>query len=73
MEMVESMQLDVLTMKLKVGKSRKCSLHDVLYMGKLSYNLLSKATELGKMLQFVKSICKIVNTNTQKLVAILLL
>jgi len=37
----------------------------------LSYNLLSvsKATELGKMAQFVESRCKIVNASTQKLVA----
>ena len=44
----------LITMKLQQHK-RKCKLHDVLHVLKLSYNVLSvsKATQFGKLIQFV--------------------
>ena len=45
------------------GKTRQCHLSDVLYVPKLSYNLLSvsKATELGKRVEFHFIDCQIVD------------
>ena len=45
------------------GKTRQCYLSDVLYVPKLSYNLLSvsKATELGKRVEFHSIDCQIVD------------
>ena len=66
----ESTGLVMVTLKLQQNK-RNCKRHDVLYVPKLSYNLLSvfKATEFGKMVQLVESSCKIVNASTQKVVS----
>ena len=55
------------TVKLKLkqsdGSYRSGTLHDVLYVPELSYNLLSiaKATSLGKIIRFDESTCKILN------------
>jgi len=59
-----------LEMKLPNGKTRRCKLHDVLFVPKLSYNLLSvsKAAEAGKMAEFNKAGCQILNAN-KKLIA----
>ena len=50
-----------LNMYLTIGKSQKCRLHDVLYVPKLSYNLLSvaKVTSSGKSFKFADSNCSI--------------
>ena len=50
-----------LQMKLPDGKTRRCKLHDVLYVPKLSYNLLSvsKAAEAGKTAKFNEAGCQI--------------
>ena len=47
----------------KCGESRHCKLHDVLYVLKLSYNLLSvaKATKVGKRVKFHSNHCQIVD------------
>jgi hypothetical protein len=52
------------------GSSQRCNLQNVLYVPKLSYNLLSvsKASEAGKMTKFNSSGCKIVNRH-KKVVA----
>jgi len=59
-----------LEMKLPAGKTRRCKLHDVLFVPKLSYNLLSvsKAAEAGKMAEFNKAGCQILDAN-KKLIA----
>ena len=45
----------VLDMILPNGESKACTLHDVLYVPKLSYNLLSvaKASQKGKIVKYV--------------------
>ena len=45
------------------GKTRQCQLYNVLYVPKLSYNLLSvsKATEAGKRVEFHSTDCQIVD------------
>ena len=54
-----------LVMKLPDGKTQRCKLHDVLYVPKLSYNLLSvsKATEAGKTTKFSEAGCQILDVN----------
>lgn len=49
----------VLDMVLPNGESKLCTLHEVLYVPKLSYNLLSvaKASKRGKIVKFTKSAC----------------
>ena len=49
----------VLDMVLPNSESKLCKLHDVLYVPKLSYNLLSiaKASRKGKIMEFPKSAC----------------
>ena len=49
----------VLDMVLPNGESKSCTLHDVLYVPTLSYNLLSvtKASQKGKIVKFTKSAC----------------
>ena len=49
----------VLDMALPNGESKLCTLHDVLYVPNLSYNLLSvaKASQKGKIVKFTKSAC----------------
>ena len=49
----------VLDMVIPNGESKSCTLHDVLYVPKLSYNLLSvaKASQKGKVAKFTKSVC----------------
>lgn len=51
----------VLDMVLPKGESKSCTLHDVLYMPMLLYNLLSvaKASQKGKIVKFTKSACYI--------------
>ena len=54
-----------LEMLLPDGNSQKCNLQDVLYVPKLSHNLLSvsKASEAGKATKFDNSGCEIRNRN----------
>ena len=49
----------MLNMVLRNGESKSCTLHDVLYVPKLSYNLLSvaEASQKGKIVKFTKSAC----------------
>ena len=49
----------VLDMVLPNGESKSCTLHDVLYVPTLSYNLLSvaKASQKGKIVKFTKFAC----------------
>ena len=51
------------TLKMNVpsGKKSKCTLHDVLLVPDLAYNLfsVSRATEMGKSTEFTKSTCSI--------------
>lgn len=51
-------------------KTKKCKLHDVLYVPKLSYNLLSvsRATKSGKAVEFGAAGCEIIDEN-RKLIA----
>ena len=60
-----------LVMRLPDGKIQRCVLHSVLYVPKLSYNLLSvtKASESGKIIKFDDAGCKILNMHN-KLIAI---
>ena len=53
----------VLDMILPNVESKACTLHDVLYVPKLSYNLLSvaKASQKGKIVKFTMSACYILN------------
>ncbi len=53
----------VLDMVLPSGESKPCTLHDVLYVPSLSYNLLSvaKASQRGKTVKFTKSACYMVD------------
>ena len=53
------------------GGTRGCQLHDVLYVPKLSYNLLSvtKATEAGKKVKFYSNSCQILDRDN-KVVAV---
>ncbi len=59
-----------LVMLLPDGKTKRCKLHDVLYVQKLSYNLLSvsNATEAGKTTRFSEVGCHILDAN-RKLIA----
>ena len=47
------------------GITKKCRLHDVIYVPQLSYNLLSvsKMTEVGKKVSFYDSRCQIFDKN----------
>ena len=42
------------------GESKSCTLHSVLYVPKLSYNLISvsRVSEKGKIVKFTKSACR---------------
>ena len=53
----------ILELVLGNGESRHCKLHDVLYVPKLAYNLLSvaKATKMGKRVNFHSNHCQIVD------------
>ena len=59
-----------LNMILSNGGSKLCTVHDVLYVPKLSYNLISvaKASQKGKIVKFTKSACYILD-NKHKMVA----
>lgn len=61
----------VLQTKLPSGRTKKCKLHDVLYVPKLSHNLLSvsKASDAGKKVRFGEASCQILDEN-QKLIAV---
>ena len=50
-------------MTLPDGKTNRCLLHSVLYVPKLSYNLLSvtKVSEYGKIIRFDDAGCQIFN------------
>ena len=56
-----------LEMLLPAGSSKKCTLRDVLYVPKLSHNLLSvsKASEAGKATKFNNSGCEIFNRDDE--------
>ena len=60
----------VLDCLLPNGESKLCTLHDVLYVPKLAYNLLSvaKASQRNKIVKFTKSACYVLNKN-HKLIA----
>ena len=60
-----------LDMKLPAANSRMFKLRDVLYVPKLSYNLLSvsKAAEAGKVTQFTEDKCEIIGAN-QRVIAV---
>ena len=53
----------VLEMKLPSGRTRKCKLHEVLYVPKLSYNLfsMSKSSDAGKSARFGNVSCQILD------------
>ena len=55
----------ILEMKLPDGKTKSCRTRDVLYVPKLSYNLLSvsRAADAGKMTKFNESSCQILDDN----------
>ena len=55
----------VLEMVLPNGESKSCTLHDVLYVPKLAYNLISvtKASQIGKVVKFTKSASYILDRN----------
>ena len=57
----------MMEMLLPDGNSRNCNLQDVLYVPKLSHNLLSvsKASEAGKTTKFNKSGCEIFNEDNR--------
>ena len=59
-----------LNMILPNGGSKLCTVHDVLYVPKLSYNLISvaKASQKGKIVKFTKSACYILD-DKHKMVA----
>ena len=60
----------ILEMMLPNGESKSCTLHDVLYVPKLAYNLISvtKASQNGKVVKFTKSASYILDKN-HKMVA----
>ena len=62
--------LVALMMKLPDGKKRRCKLKDTLFVPDLSYNLLSvsKVSKAGKVTEFDRSGCQIVDSN-KKLIA----
>ena len=61
----------VISMKVPVGKTRKCTLIDVLFVPKLSINLIcvSKATKTSKPAKFTDKCCNIFDYN-EKLIAV---
>ena len=61
----------VLETKLPSGRTKKCKLHVVLYVPKLSYNLLSvsKTSDAGKTTRFGEASCQIVDEK-RKLIAV---
>ena len=61
----------LLETKLPSGRTKKCKLQNVLYVPKLSYNLLSvsKITDAGKTTRFGEASCQILDEN-KKLIAI---
>ena len=61
----------VLETKLPSGRTKKCKLHNVLYVPKLSYNLLSvsRTSDAGKTARFGETSCQILDSN-RKLVAV---
>ena len=60
----------VLDCLLPNGESKLCTLHDVLYVPKLAYNLLSvaKAYQKKKIVKFTKSACYVLNKNHKLIV-----
>ena len=59
--------------KLPSGRTRKCQLHEVVYVPKLSYNLfsISKASNDGKSARFRNISCQILdNSKRSKLIAV---
>ena len=61
----------MLETKLPSGRTKKCKLHDMLYVPKLSYNLLSvsRTSDAGKTARFGETSCQILDAN-RKLVAV---
>ena len=60
----------ILEINLPNGKSKACTLHNVLYIPGLSYNLLSvsQASKKGKLVKFTDSTCHILS-KSHKLIA----
>ena len=60
----------VLVMVLPNNESESCTLHDVLYVPKLAYNLISvtKVSQTGKVVKFTKLACYVLDKN-HKIVA----
>lgn len=60
-----------LDMNLPDGTTKRCKLHDVLYVPNLTYNLLSvsKAAESGKTAEFSKTNCRFLDAK-KKLIAV---
>ena len=60
---IESTGRGTVALKMNVsnGNERKCTLHDVLLVPDLAYNLfsVSRATEAGKLTEFTKFACSI--------------
>ena len=61
----------VLETNLPSGRTKKCKLHDVLYVPKLSYNLLSvsRISDAGKTTRFGEASCQILDDN-RKLIGV---
>ena len=61
----------VLETKLPSGRTKRCKLHDVLYVPKLSYNLLSvsKMSDAKKFTRFGEANCQVLDEN-KKLIAV---
>ena len=57
----------VLDMMLPNGEVKPCVLHDVLYVPKLAYNLISvtKASQKGKIIKFTMSACYLLDKSTR--------
>ena len=53
----------MLETKLPSGKTKKCKLHDVLYVPKLSYNILSVSRISDKTTRFGEASCQILDEN----------
>ena len=58
-------------LELTSGRTKKCKLHDVLYVPKLSYNLLSvsRISDAGKTTRFGEASCQILDDN-RKLIGV---
>ena len=57
----------MLDMVLLNGELKSCKLHDVLYVPKLAYNLISvtRASQTGKTVKFTKHACYVLDKITR--------